>query len=227
MNEREDMKKVKEYAEVIDKLSQAFRAASENGLFGQHGVDVSVANIMDPLQAARENLESNNFIQCESSLNLAETTYHRAINAASRGWRFVNVYAFHLWIYFIGMLFSIFLFYITIISPSSIFYGFQLLPIQAVIWGMIGGLFQDIWYLYRIVPKGYYRNTWMIQYFSAPFIGGILGAIVYIIIIAGLVVLDTDTEGKPRDFVVMALAAFAGYNWDWAIKRFESIGDRF
>src|SRR5687768_2646422 len=89
--------------------------------------------------------------------------------------------------------------------------GFELLAMQAVIWGMIGGLFQDIWYLWRHVQNRDYRNTWMIQYFSAPFIGGILGAIVYITIIAGLIILDTNTEGKPRDFVVMALAAFAGY----------------
>ena len=105
--------------------------------------------------------------------------------------------------------------------------GFELLAMQAVIWGMIGGLFQDIWYLWRHVQNRDYRNTWMIQYLSAPFIGGILGAIIYVTIIAGLIVLDTDTEGKPRDFVVMALAAFAGYNWNWAIKRFKSIGHRF
>jgi hypothetical protein len=26
---------------------------------------------------------------------------------------------------------------------------------------------------------------------------------------------------------VMALAAFAGYTWDWAIKRFETMAGRF
>jgi hypothetical protein len=70
-------------------------------------------------------------------------------------------------------------------------------------------------------------KTEIIENFSAPFIGGILGAIVYVTIIAGLIILDTDTEGKPRNFVVMALAAFAGYNWNWAIKRFKSIGHKF
>jgi hypothetical protein len=132
-----------------------------------------------------------------------------------------------LWIYFIAMLFSIVLFYFLTWNIPFKELGFELLAMQAVIWGMIGGLFQDIWYLWRHVKNRDYRNTWMIQYFSAPFIGGILGAIVYVTIIAGLIILDTDTEGKPRDFVVMALAAFAGYNWNWAIKRFESIGDRF
>jgi len=56
---------------------------------------------------------------------------------------------------------------------------------------------------------------------------GILGVIVYVTIISGLIILDTDTERKHRDCAVMALAAFVGYNWNWAIMRFKSIGHRF
>src|SRR3712207_3757914 len=101
------------------------------------------------------------------------------------------------------------------------------LNFQAVIWRAIGGLFQGIWYLWRLVRNRYYRKTSIIQYISAPFIGGMLGAFVYIIIIAGLLALDSETTRAPRAFVVMALAAFAGWNWDWASRRFETIGARF
>jgi hypothetical protein len=219
---------VKEYEERIDKLSLQFRVASENGLFSQEKVSNIIADaILQCLLNARHELIDNHFVACEHNLIEAERYYYAAIYDASSWWRFVNAYAFHLWIYFIGMLFSIVSFYFLIWELPSEQLGFELLAMQAVIWGMIGGLFQDIWYLWRHIQNRDYRNTWMIQYFSAPFIGGILGAIVYVTIIAGLIILDTDTEGKPRDFVVMALAAFAGYNWNWAIKRFKSIGHRF
>ena len=222
---------VKEYEQRINKLSLQFRAASENGLFSQEKVSKLIADdILQCLLNARHELIDNHFLACERNLIEAERYYHAAIHDASSWWRFVNAYAFHLWIYFIAMLFSIVSFYFLLTFSWEVSseqqLGFELLAMQAVIWGMIGGLFQDIWYLWRHVQNRDYRNTWMIQYFSAPFIGGILGAIVYVSIIAGLIILDTDTEGKPRDFVVMALAAFAGYNWDWAIKRFKSIEDR-
>ena len=223
----EEIVAVNEYEERIDKLSLQFRVASENGLFSQEKVSNIIADdILQCLLNARHELTDNHFVACERNLIEAERYYHAAIYDASFRWRFVNAYAFHLWIYFIGMLFSIVSFYFLTWELPSEQLGFDLLAMQAVIWGMIGGLFQDIWYLWRHVQNRDYRNTWMIQYFSAPFIGGILGAIVYVSVIAGLIILDTNTEGKPRDFVVMALAAFAGYNWNWAIMRFKSIGHR-
>ena len=188
-------------------------------------------DIFRVLLKARKQLREGNVPFCDECLIVAEGKLHEAIHKAKWWWRFFNVYAFHLWIYFIGMLFSIFIFYNFVGSEMDytrdgnvfLFAGIPLLAVQAVIWGMIGGLFQDIWFLWKHVQNRDYRNTWMVQYFSAPFIGGILGAIIYIIIIAGLIILDSDTSGAPREFVVLALAAFAGYNWDWAIKRFEGM----
>jgi hypothetical protein len=235
----------KDYEERINHLLLQFRAASENGLFFMMSRRVDPGEmrylskqILETLMQAKKDLYAEELIECEQHLIEAETLYHDAIYKTSALWRLKNTYAFHLWIYFMGMIFSMVFFYIFVIGNpdisfvssgggSLLFGQFPLLAVQAVIWGMIGGLFQDIWYLWRHVQNRYYRNTWMIQYVSAPFIGGILGAIVYIIVIAGLIILDTDTEGVPRDFVVLGLAAFAGYNWDWAIKRFETIGARF
>jgi hypothetical protein len=226
----------KEYNERINKLLLQYRASSENGLFvnprllGKYR-DITPEDIYEYLLSAKKMLYENNFTKCEEYLIRAESNYYRAIYATSRLWRLNNIYGFPLWIYFMFMIFSITIFYIFSVrsfDPEDVLFGpFPLLAVHAVIWGMIGGLFQDIWYLWSSVQNRDYRNTWTIQYISAPFIGGILGAIVYIIIIAGLIILDTDTTGTPRDFVVMGLAAFAGYRWDWAIKRFEIIGARF
>lgn len=235
------------YEEKINHLELQFGSASENGLFPaifrtivrKHKpdecravVDRLIHDFHDNIYTARSYLRDNDVIKCQYYIAKAEITYYNAIYQASSVWRFFNVYAFHLWIFFIGMIpliLSIYYFalYANTEGETVIFGQFPLLAVQAVVWGMIGGLFQDIWYLWRHVHNRDYRNTWMIQYFSAPFIGGILGAIIYIIIAAGLVVLDADASGTPRDFVVMGLAAFAGWNWEWAIKRFEGVAGRF
>jgi hypothetical protein len=98
---------IKEYEERIDKLSLQFRVASENGLFSQEKVSNIVADdILQCLLNARHELIDNHFVACEHNLIEAERYYHAAIYDASSWWRFVNAYAFHLWIYFIGMLFS-------------------------------------------------------------------------------------------------------------------------
>jgi hypothetical protein len=233
----------KEYNERINKLLLQYRASAENGLFvnprllGKYG-DITPEDIYEYLLSAKKMLYEDNFTKCEEYLIRAESNYYRAIYATSRLWRLNNIYGFPLWIYFMFMISSITFFYVFVATSGFFSFGggggeplflgqFPLLAVQAVIWGMIGGLFQDVWYLWSRVQNRDYRNTWTIQYISAPFIGAILGAIVYIIIIAGLIILDTDTTGTPRDFVVMGLAAFAGYRWDWAIKRFETIGARF
>jgi hypothetical protein len=195
-----------------------------------------VADILYRIRDVRASLDAKDVISCELALAHAEDLYIQTVYARSRSWRYYNVYAFHLWFYFMIMITAIFVFYIALPdfplnlgegAELLVFGQFPLLGVQAVIWGMIGGLLQDIWYLWRHIHNRDYRTTWNIQYFSAPFIGGILGAIIYIIIVAGLIVLDTDTSGTPRDFVVMGLAAFAGWNWEWAIKRFETLGAKF
>jgi hypothetical protein len=246
LTEELDESSLKDYKERIDKFMVQFRAASENGLFYRRrefekkGINPSkrVDDILTHIIKARSYLHEKDLASCEYSLARAEDLYFETVYTRSRSWRFNNVYAFHLWLYFMVMIFSIFTIYISLSEAGLIYrvevggeplvFGvFPILGAQAVIWGMVGGLLQDIWYLWRHVHNRDYRTTWIIQYYSAPFIGGILGAIVYIIIVAGLIVLDTDTSGTPRDFVVMGLAAFAGWNWEWAIKRFETLGAKF
>lgn len=241
LTEEFDEQLVKDCEERIKKLVLQFRAASDNGMFSSRqkrtfekkGIDPNALStkIIDSITEARRKLYEGDAISSERSLLLAERAFYDVVYGTTRLWRFSYVYAGSLWAYFLGMLLSISAFYFLYLDVNFLNINnveiFPLLGIQAVVWGAIGGLFQDVWYLWKHVQNRYYRRTWIIQYLSAPFIGGILGAIVYIIIIAGLFALDSDASGTPQAYVVMGLAAFAGYNWDWAIRRFETIGARF
>ena len=110
--EFEEEIEINEYEDRIDKLSLQFMVASENGLFSQEKVSNVIADeILQCLLNARSELIDNHFVACERNLIEAERYYHAAIYDTSFWWRFVNAYAFHLWIYFIGMLFSIVSFY--------------------------------------------------------------------------------------------------------------------
>ena len=121
--------------------------------------------------------------------------------------------------------------------------GLQQAAIHAATWGCIGGVLRGMWYLKDRVGDRKYRKSWTIYFLSVPFLGGIFGAIIYLVIIAGSVALDVDTSpqtsgqtdveqpgqkfnlGNP--LAVIPFAALAGFNWEWAVILFKRIGDTF
>jgi len=80
-----------------------------------------------------------------------------------------------------------------------------------------------LWWLRFNVGRSNYRKGWRSHYISAPFLGGILGAIVYILIFGGLVSVSNQNFTPENAFAMILIAAFAGFNWEWAIKLFKKI----
>jgi hypothetical protein len=72
-----------------------------------------------------------------------------------------------------------------------------------------------MWYLKDKVSEREYKNSWCIFFISAPFLGGIFGAILYLIIIAGILSLgvgENSSQGFPdidRPAVIVPIAALA------------------
>lgn len=104
-------------------------------------------------------------------------------------------------------------------------FGKDVVGFYAVTWGCIGAVLRGLWYLKENVSKKTYRNAWNIYYLSAPFLGGILGAIVYFIIIGGIISVTTTNVNIQHSIPVILFATLAGFNWEWAVKLFEKIGE--
>ena len=73
-----------------------------------------------------------------------------------------------------------------------------------------------------------YTNAWTLYFVVGPFLGAIFGAIVYFIIIGGLLSLtDNSDVNLLNPLVIIPFSLLAGYNWEWGIMIFKRIGESF
>ncbi len=236
-HENKNQKK-EELIEKIDDLDVWVSTAIENGLFCVQD-DVSVDNILNKLKDARDDIDIEkksplDFSQCDYNLSKAAAYYSQAIASAPLSWRLLNIYAVHLWAYLIVFLSAIFIFYSFNLLSFIKFEQFEIpiVAVHAAAWGIIGGLLRGLWWLWKNVDDRQYRKVWIIWFISTPFLSGILGAIVYFLLFAGLIVIsNTQVEdiNQVKDInpmLVIVLAALAGFNWDWAVNQFKKIGEK-
>jgi hypothetical protein len=71
----------------------------------------------------------------------------------------------------------------------SIQFGIPKLAIDAAAWGVVGSLLRGIWYLWKNVNDRKFRKVWIVWLISTPFLGAILGSLIYFLISAGLIVI--------------------------------------
>jgi type II secretory pathway component PulF len=94
----------------------------------------------------------------------------------------------------------------------------------AVAWGAIGGIGRGIWFLKENVNDLGFRNSWTGWFLSCPFIGGFFGAVVYFILIAGLI---SITQGVEVDFnnslAIIAISVIAGFSWPAALEMMKRV----
>ncbi len=221
-------KKLKELTNRIDLLDTMVSTASENGLFNAQN-KISLECILNKIKSAREVIERcnrPNFAQCEYDLSIAAKLYFTAVNSGPTLWRFLNIYAIHIWTYLISFLTLLFIFYYYDLNSALLtefpFLGSDSIAIEAVSWGVIGGLLRGMWWLWKNVNKRQFRKVWIIWFISTPFLGGILGGIAYLLIFAGLLAVS-QTDNKPNSIFVMSIAALAGFNWEWIVDQFNRV----
>jgi len=104
-------------------------------------------------------------------------------------------------------------------------FGKDVVGFYAVTWGCIGAVFRGLWYLKDRVDEKLFRNAWNIYYLSVPFLGGILGAIMYFIIIGGIISVTSTNVNIQHPIPVIVFATLAGFNWQWAVDVFRKVGD--
>lgn len=214
--------KLEAYVEWIEDWMEV---SAENGLFNKRQTDS--ANITTNLLLARESLTSSR-AKVKHYIFMVMTIYSNVLQFTSRKWKFLNLYAGDIWVYLIGVFTIAFLiYYLNLNSGLADTLNVPLTGINAAVWGVIGGVLRGLWRLWGPVNRGTYRKLWRIYFLNCPFLGGVFGSIMYVLILAGLLVLNQtpDLTGINQSFVIIGFATLAGYNWEWAVKRFDKIGE--
>jgi len=213
--------------EYIDNTEIKLLTAISNGLFDQDGVGGKDAweKIENLLGEARASLEKKNFAEAETKQATALGYIHDALTKPKAYWRFVNVHAAPIWIYLLGVLVALFVFFYsdvdTMIQTKM---GISEDVVFVVAWGVIGGVLRALWKLKKSVGGQKHKRSYRIYYLSSPFLGGIFGAITYLLIIGGLVSIN-GTNSPTSIIPILPIAAFAGFNWEWAVGLFNRIAD--
>ncbi|MCW0351569.1 hypothetical protein NB716_000363 [Pantoea ananatis] len=91
--------------------------------------------------------------------------------------------------------------------------------------GVLGGTLYCIRgvYLNKCV-RNCWDDRWHVWYVLRPIVSGIGGVVAYLILKAGLIVLDASKNGSGGDYGYMAFAFFAGLNVDKFIGKIEDVG---
>jgi hypothetical protein len=238
----------------------------DNGLFDKQkkafekkGMDPNKAfeDIQQCLKEARTKLYNDDLSGSEYFTSKALRSYDQALYTPGRLWRFSNVYGGPMWIYLIGFLGAVLGFYayqldVNFLNLSPPGVSIQEAALHATTWGTIGAILRGIWYLKDKVSDRRYRNSFRIYFLSAPFLGGLFGAILYFMLVAGLFIIApaqapaillnqtssepnatqtgsmTQTEttastGSVSTVTIIPLAALAGFNWEWAAMILKQI----
>lgn len=213
----------------INRVDTKLNKASGNGLFKAGVQDKETfEGIQAVLLEARNAIDSNHLSEAETKLSLANGKFNNALQSTSRRWRFANLYAGYIWIYLIGFLVAIFVFYyFDFDGQLSKNDNFTQAAIYATTWGCIGSILRGLWWLKKRVDIKDYESSWAMTFLSAPFIGSILGVLVYLLIIGGLVSITQQNFDIKNIFAIIPFSAFAGFNWEWAIEQFKRLENVF
>lgn len=229
----DDVKKLKGN---LDKLERSLSSADEDGLFENiknvnHGSASNVPthdNILDKMVACYQELERQISAQKDKSVIQAWKTYRQAhnqfdeaLNSASFWWRFEYSFGGPFILYFIALLafaFLAWLFFNPSLSGSKLLW----VPAWAFLWGLIGGVLQGLWFLWQHVSDRKVRKAWIPWYFLLPLMGAILGALTYLVFIAGFIAVTGGAQGQSEYFG-MLLSGLAGFSTRWAVETLDKL----
>lgn len=204
----------------IEKLDGELRVASEGGLFV--GKNEKAAEILNKVKKARDYLSSNNLPGASRQIGEAEILLDVALRQATLCWRLKYIYNVPLFLYYVGILWLLsYIWYLDAKSdtPMTLMY----VPIWSIILGGLGSVLRGLWFLTFHVSKKQFRTHWTLAHISAPLIGGILGLLVYLLLLAGFISVSGETIPFVDNRLPMVMAVLAGYNWEWVLDVVDRI----
>jgi hypothetical protein len=182
----------------INSIDNRTNVVADNGLFDRNGTQDYFVDIQNNLRNAREKLYTDDLVDSEYYTSLALRLYDKALYSTSRFWRFSNVYAGPIWIYLVGFLVGVLAFYWYQLDMNvlKLHVTVQEAALHAATWGCVGAILRGLWYLKDKVTDRKYRNSFRIYFISVPFLGGLFGAILYFLVVAGLFII-APTQAPP------------------------------
>jgi hypothetical protein len=64
--------------------------------------------------------------------------------------------------------------------------------LYAASWGAVGGILRGLWFLKEKVSERKYNNSFRIYFLCVPFLGGLFGAIMYFLLLAGVLIVGAE-----------------------------------
>lgn len=96
---------------------------------------------------------------------------------------------------------------------------------SAIFWGFVGAVLKALYWLQFQINKGAMRPRWLAYFLVAPGIGVLFGAISSLIVKVGYKLFNAHDQTLLDWRVTALFAAFAGFNWDWALEKFRYSAD--
>lgn len=190
------------------------RVLSEAGLFkhDQGRLD----ELLTKLDSARTALETGELTKSRTCLLQAATKLDAAVHSRSAFWRLVYVHRFGIFLYLV----AIFLFMLNVGSGYFEWIADEVwgVPTPALGFGAAGAVLRSLYWLYRQVASRVFRYSFALAHTAAPFIGALLGLLTYLLLGAGLLVVEGGHVGDvERAAGPYGLCFVAGFSWEWIL----------
>jgi len=207
----------------INELGSEFVTAAEWGIFGgpKSTPDPLRAKIVENLAKAQAAVKTGDLVAQQTAFLEAKDAFSEA-QRRRPVWYLANTR--------FGLLPLLFTTISTALGYCFVFeYCLELPLVQvtrhATFWGLSGAVLKALYWLQFQINRGVLRPRWLAYFLVAPFIGILLGAISALIVKVGFKLFD-DGATPVIDWRVIGLfAAFAGFNWEWALEKFRYSAD--
>jgi hypothetical protein len=217
----QDDSEAEDWKDQFNKLQDALESANENGLLKDNSKAYS--EMMNIIADALNDLSANppKTIEARKKFGLAWQELNQHINSTSFSWRFRYCYGGPALLYLIGSFVAILATYI-FFEPNLLTSNLLWVPSWAFLWGAMGGILHGFWWLWQHVSRKEIRKVWYIWYLVLPFMGAVLGALTYLIFLAGFIATTGETQIQVQSFV-MLLSGLAGFSARWAVQMLDKI----
>src|SRR6266496_1293632 len=201
----------------LSSLESEFAVAQEWRLFPQQdGAENKTATeIFASIKAAGDAIKTNDVIAANASLLKGREALNRA---QSRWWYLANnrFGVMPILLTAAGTLIIYWFLFIYLLNLS-----FSDATHHTVFWGRAGAVLRSLYWLQQKTNRGLLRPRWFTYFAIAPFVGVILGAIATLLLRVGVRITNKSATALPDWETVAVVAAFAAFNWEWALDKFK------